>query len=61
MSQPKNPVSAFHYEAANVGATLVDSVFHVEPERRTSVLPLFNCEKLGMSDTVFKPSSEDQL
>lgn len=38
-----------------------DSVFHVEPERITSVLPLFNCEKLGMSDTVFKPRSEDQL
>lgn len=57
MSQPKNPVSAFHYEAANVGTTLVDSVFNMEPKRITSVLPLFNCEKLGMLDTVFKPSS----
>lgn len=48
MSQPKNRVSAFNYDASNVSATLVDSVFNVEPKRITSVLPLFNCEKLCM-------------
>lgn len=58
MSQPKNPVSAFHYEATNICATLVDLVFNMEPKRITSVSPLFNCEKLCMLDTEFKPSSK---
>lgn len=39
MSQPKNHVSAFHLDTANVCATLVDSIFNMEPKRITCFPP----------------------